>query len=260
MPIQKRRRPFWTPADFLILLGTQFLLIGLAFQAFVSAGWIELAQGDKPVTASSVQSVMASTTAVTIGGAGALLVTLAWLRICNRNWRQELALSVTTWDLKLGLSGALLILPPVLMLSYLVSKWVAYEHPVLERLATAATPQVFLLIFGSTAILTPIVEEFAFRLLLQGGLQGLADRQCDEDGMWAPRAYWPMIVTSVLFAAMHLGDQGAAPIPLFFLSLGLGYLYRQSGRIAVPILVHMILNGLTISVVFLQLQLAPQTP
>jgi membrane protease YdiL (CAAX protease family) len=41
---------------------------------------------------------------------------------------------------------------------------------------------------------------------------------------------------------MHLG-QGAAPIPLFFFSLGVGYLYRQTGRLWPCIIVHFLLNA-----------------
>jgi membrane protease YdiL (CAAX protease family) len=51
----------------------------------------------------------------------------------------------------------------------------------------------------------------------------------------------PILVTSLMFAASHLG-QGAAPVPLFFLSVGLGYLYRQTGSIIPCIAVHFLLN------------------
>ena len=58
-----------------------------------------------------------------------------------------------------------------------------------------------------------------------------------------------MLATSGLFAVLHYG-QGAAHYPLFFLALGLGYLYRQTGNLIAPIMVHMILNGLTLTVMF----------
>lgn len=63
-----------------------------------------------------------------------------------------------------------------------------------------------------------------------------------RDGKEVP--YWPIVVTSLLFALAHFG-QGPAPVSLFFLSLGLGYLYRQTGRIWAGVFVHMFLNGLT---------------
>ena len=51
----------------------------------------------------------------------------------------------------------------------------------------------------------------------------------------------PILVSAGLFAAAHIG-QGAAPIPLFFLAIGLGYLYRQTGSIVPGIVVHFLLN------------------
>lgn len=59
-----------------------------------------------------------------------------------------------------------------------------------------------------------------------------------------PRPWWPIVASSLLFAAVHIG-QGPAPISLFFLSLGLGYVYRQTGRIWPAVILHMGLNGLS---------------
>ena len=53
---------------------------------------------------------------------------------------------------------------------------------------------------------------------------------------------WPVVVSSAIFAAMHLG-QGPAPIPLFVLALGLGYLYHRTHRVTPCIVVHLMLNG-----------------
>lgn len=56
--------------------------------------------------------------------------------------------------------------------------------------------------------------------------------------------WWPVLLSSLLFALVHLG-QGAAPIALFFLALGLGYLYRITGRLWPSITVHFVLNGIS---------------
>ena len=81
----------------------------------------------------------------------------------------------------------------------------------------------------------------------------MVDRDIDPDGQWRPKSHWPVIATSLLFAAMHF-NQGAAQFPLFLMSLGLGYLYRQTGKFAPPVLVHMILNATTLCVLFAELQ------
>ncbi|MHB9081047.1 MAG: CPBP family intramembrane glutamic endopeptidase [Pirellulaceae bacterium] len=58
-------------------------------------------------------------------------------------------------------------------------------------------------------------------------------------------AYWPMAVSALIFAVLHL-SHGPDWIPLFFLALGLGYLYRQTHRILPSIVVHFLLNACSI--------------
>jgi membrane protease YdiL (CAAX protease family) len=69
------------------------------------------------------------------------------------------------------------------------------------------------------------------------------------------RAYWPGVLTSLLFALVHLG-QGPAPISLFFLALGIAYLYRQTGSIWPGIIVHFTLNALSTTMAIVMTQLA----
>ena len=52
----------------------------------------------------------------------------------------------------------------------------------------------------------------------------------------------PNVVTSILFAGLHYAH-GPDWIPLFFLSLGLGYLYHQTHRLLPSITVHFLLNA-----------------
>ncbi|TWT56125.1 CPBP family intramembrane glutamic endopeptidase [Allorhodopirellula solitaria] len=238
--------------------------------------------------------------------------------------RPRIGLVPRRGDLSLGFRAAWLILPPTMLLMGLVSILQKYTHPVLEALKPAGPDSapdltVFAALFFTTAIITPLVEEFWFRGLLQGGLQRLADmavdsqrqwnrltasrsssdtefspdasndvvdhpnalatddpyasprdlaqnesvaqnhltareleRDQDTRSDWTPTAVWPILVTSVIFAVMHWG-QGLAPIPLFFLSLGLGYLYRQTGSLVPSIVVHFTLNGFTMCVTLLQI-------
>lgn len=62
--------------------------------------------------------------------------------------------------------------------------------------------------------------------------------------------WWPIFVSAFLFGIAHLG-QGPAPFSLFFFSLGLGFLYRQTHSIVPCITVHFILNAMTLSIVML---------
>ncbi len=67
-----------------------------------------------------------------------------------------------------------------------------------------------------------------------------------------PLGLLPILSTSLLFAGIHFG-QGPAPIPLFLLSLVLGYLYQRTHRVLPSLVVHALLNGVSV----LMLWLAP---
>lgn len=63
--------------------------------------------------------------------------------------------------------------------------------------------------------------------------------------------YGPILISAALFALMHLG-QGLAPIPLFFLALGLGYLYQRTRRLTPCVVVHFLLNGQSMALLMIQ--------
>ena len=71
-------------------------------------------------------------------------------------------------------------------------------------------------------------------------------------------AYWPIFVSALLFALAHWGH-GLAPIPLFILALGLGYLFRQTGSLIACITVHFLLNFYSM-LVFTIIILMGETP
>ncbi len=62
----------------------------------------------------------------------------------------------------------------------------------------------------------------------------------------------PIIVSSIIFALLHWG-QGAAWIPLFFLALGLGYIYQKRRTLTPSLVVHMLLNGQSMGLLLLQI-------
>ncbi|UUO09093.1 CPBP family intramembrane metalloprotease [Blastopirellula sp. J2-11] len=61
----------------------------------------------------------------------------------------------------------------------------------------------------------------------------------------------PILLSASFFALMHLG-QGLAPIPLFFLALGLGYLYQRTRRLTPCVVVHFLLNGQSMALLLIQ--------
>jgi membrane protease YdiL (CAAX protease family) len=65
-------------------------------------------------------------------------------------------------------------------------------------------------------------------------------------GATAPGAHWPIFVSALAFAVMHL-SHGPDWIPLFLLALGLGYIYRQTHRLVPVIVVHFLLNACSLT-------------
>ncbi len=53
--------------------------------------------------------------------------------------------------------------------------------------------------------------------------------------------WWPIVASAAIFALVHV-SHGPDFVPLFVLSLGLGYLYRQTHRITPSLVVHFGLN------------------
>jgi membrane protease YdiL (CAAX protease family) len=232
----------------MVMFGTHLFLLALTHTWMTNQGWIAAPDSD-PDQVPATHAQLANIGMVVISGLGSLGITLGWLRLMNDRPLQRLSLIPNRSDAWLGIKASVMLLPPVLMISALVSLFLPYNHEVLNLLQGVESGAVFLGMFFATAIVTPAFEEFLFRVLIQGGLQGMMDPGPSEvegspNHAWQPRSYLPIIVASVIFALLHLG-QGAAPIPLFLLSLGLGYLYRQTGNITAPLVVHAMLNSLT---------------
>jgi len=354
LPLQSRQRPFWNAFDFIVFYGV-LLVISVPLSLTLHAvGLVEL----RPEDASTKQPF--SVGSLVLSAAGMLLAmlgTVGLLRLRKSQVLSRLGFTRQPGGIVLGLKAAVLVLPPTMLLMAAVSVFQEYSHPVLDTLKSrnAGDSQqmaVFGALFFTTAIVAPLVEEFWFRGLLQGGLQRLADpagpreqsvdtatpevgeeegaaaepfsqevapawgtggpaeadgrrdyrsayqpvlssqqpgathrlevseqlatvgqpvprdseqasRRGDtiwpsesvgagEPSDWTPRAVWPMVVASLVFAVMHWG-QGLAPIPLFLLSMGLGYLYRQTGSLVPSITVHFLLNAFTMTATFLEM-------
>jgi membrane protease YdiL (CAAX protease family) len=75
-------------------------------------------------------------------------------------------------------------------------------------------------------------------------------------------AWLPNAIVSALFAGMHY-EQWPAPVPLFVLSLALGWLYQRTGRLGGPLALHATFNGFSTVVMFLALnsgEVPPEAP
>jgi membrane protease YdiL (CAAX protease family) len=155
----------------------------------------------------------------------AALPTGGWLQW---NWRPLLP------ALGGALGTLLMVLPVVTVASWAIDRiWTnpGGSNPLLELVLTSADP-VALVCFAFTAlVVAPLFEETLFR----GVLLPVVGQRIGGGGA--------VILSAAVFAVAHLSLSELAP--LFVLGLGLGWLRWRSGRLASPVLMHALWNGLT---------------
>jgi len=275
---RSRPEPFWSLAEFFLMFG--LLLICTAAAATTARRYwsppIEAASESLAAdietaapTPQSVESLTAVAVALAIANIVVLICMVVQMGLTQQRFLNRSGLWPSLSDIRLGVIAALFILPPVLWLATLLEKLVPYEHGVFNLIQSNPVPSVFWAMAFSSIAVAPVFEEFMFRLLLQGGgervmrrsrtwsgresltdaeLASLEHVSAEEVASWS---WWPVVISSLTFSMLHLG-QGAAPVALFFFSLGLGYIYRQTGRLWPCITVHLILNTISLTAFILQ--------
>lgn len=103
----------------------------------------------------------------------------------------------------------------------------------------------------AAVVLTPLSEEFVYRVYLQGAMRGIVrevrggpDRKGDVSETW-----WVVGITGVLFAVSHAGTVPWAAVPgLCVLAMGIGVCYEKTRRLGVPIVMHAVFNAVNLGV------------
>lgn len=118
-------------------------------------------------------------------------------------------------------------------------------HETLRLLHEQTSPVVAGLHILAAVVLVPVAEEIVFRVFVQSAALRLLKRPWAAVGL-----------TGALFAAVHLGggiplDAAHALVPLWVLGVVLGAAYERTRRLAVPVLVHALFNGLNVALVLL---------
>lgn len=277
---RSRPEPFWSLAEFFLMFG--LLLVCTAAAASTARRYwgdpVEVTASAESVSAKveagmsapqSVETLTAVAVALAVANIVVLVCMVVQMGLTRRRFLQASGLWPSLDDIRLGVIASLFILPPVLWLATLLEKLVPYEHNVFNLIQKNPVPSVFWAMALSAIAVAPIFEEFMFRMLLQGGgervirrsqrisgnesmtdaeLLALEHISAEEIASWS---WWPVVISSLTFSLLHLG-QGAAPIALFFFSLALGYIYRQTGRLWPCITVHLILNSISLAGFILQ--------
>lgn len=228
-----------------------------------------------------------------LGNVLALITICTWLAVRHGASMAQLGFGLVRWwkHIAIGIVAALASIPFVYALMAAVSVGFdnKYSHPLLEAMKAEGSLAAYLLAVASAVLFAPLVEEFLFRVLIQGWLQSapfgsiksifLGQRESTElvfaansvdasaaasqDNPYTPLnatvttvtpaedtsesvaltpPVWPSFVTGTLFGLAHFG-YGLSFIPLIFLGIILGLLYRATHSIWPSLVVHFILNG-----------------
>ncbi len=104
-------------------------------------------------------------------------------------------------------------------------------HPTVVALHDSSQPMVVKVAFwAGAALIAPVAEEFFFRGLLQTFLVTVFRSR------WAA-----IIVASILFGSIHLGQPSTIPA-LTFLAILMGFAYEKTGSLTWPVTIHAAFN------------------
>lgn len=282
LPREPRREVPWgildVVASFLLLLTCQI----------AAAGWWGDAGEDGIGTAQAQAALLGFSGASSL----AILASMLLLHWRTGSTWHDLGLLPTriAHDIVVGWSAFLLVGPIVYAVQAVLVTAFKYEsrHPLIELVQQDDSRTLFAIVAFMAVVVAPVSEEYFFRVLLQGWLEKvaalLADRNMQslsQDGWTAiasdalerapehptepfpqrPEApggrIWrvlPIAISAGIFAWMH-APHGPDPIPLFVLAVGLGYVYQSTHRLLPCVVLHMCLNGTTMWLVWLGLQL-----
>lgn len=113
-----------------------------------------------------------------------------------------------------------------------------------EAIVAIMKAPIGVLMIPTLCIIGPVTEELVFRGAIQGGLQRLK----------MPKILC-VFVAGTLFGLIHVIDAGDfVQLPSYLLSgLVFGFIYYKSENIYVPICIHIIMNSISTSMVYIQI-------
>jgi membrane protease YdiL (CAAX protease family) len=169
---------------------------------------------------------------------------VVWLRARRRALSWQVAFAHAGWslssDVARGLVAYVAAVPFLIFYAAVYHVWLYWtgHEPAPQdvvRLFAELDPGFMLVYFIFLAlVVAPLAEEILFRGLL---LPALGRR-------WGLGA--AILVSSVLFAAMHFHIPSLVPLFVFSIALSLAYIYTES--ITVPVVMHMLFNAVSLMV------------
>jgi len=95
---------------------------------------------------------------------------------------------------------------------------------------------------GLNLLIVALIPAIGEELLFRGVIQRLL-------GEWTKNMHWGIILTAILFSAMHMQFYGF--LPRFILGMTLGYLFFISGNLWLAIFVHFVNNASSVIIFYL---------
>lgn len=111
-----------------------------------------------------------------------------------------------------------------------------YDSQILKMMQMKGMGDLLISLF-IVALLPAVLEEAFFR----GGLQSILVQ-------WFKKPFWAILVTSVIFSAIHFSYYGF--LPRAFLGMALGYIYYWSKDLKLNMLVHFINNAVSVITIY----------
>lgn len=237
--------PVWLVAALLIYLSVRVGWLLTAAVLGVPAGAATLASGADGFERAAQVQLGAYVFAI---GTGALVLMMLRPRAGG-----GAGLELRWGDVPRGLAAMALLAPVYLMtatVSMLVSSlWTGapsdpIKHETLAQLKEHGSSPWAWGMIAAAAVGAPVVEELTFR----AGLQSFWLRVTGAAwGGWAAVG-----ATAVCFAAVHIGGVPPSALPaLLVLGLGFGLAYERTGRLGVPIVMHVVFNAVNVGVVMM---------
>jgi len=240
----RRRLPPWPPLvsaplgplDMVLLVAGGFVVLGEVLVPLLIApftGW--LSRGLSPALTQGV-TVLLGYAALAVPP---LLILRQQLSQCDQEalppggWLQWQVRPIHSAVLQ-GARGWLMVMPPVVLSGWLVSRWIGDQggsNPLLEIVLNSRDPLALALLAITAVVLAPLFEETVFR----GVLLPVLGRSLGRSGS--------VLVSALVFAIAHLSI-GELP-PLLVLGLGLALLRLSTGRLFPCVVMHALWNGVT---------------
>ncbi len=225
--------------------GLDLIVLGIGVLLLQAISVVVVADGEDRSTPALSTSVM---TAVVGSRVLWFVLALVYLTQKARAFADEMGFDLRRWKYDLRLAGLTFLAAalPVYGTNLFLSVVLDFksEHPLVKLVSEQ--PSLYAMVMATVAavLVAPLVEEFLVRVLLQGWLETKQIESRLRSGAMDDRAGWmPIIVASTIFALLHgFPDM----VPLFILSLFLGYAYQRTHRIIAPLIVHACVNAMAV--------------